>query len=208
MKKVLSFFMAILCMLPCVNVKAISTTDLSDCVKVLTYKYDELDELIAKHKRALEKLQKTRGLKENLLIAGMAGSLISSCGLAIKGVILCANKKKKNIPLGTATCALGAACLAGIPYSIKAMDNLAIQISNLKVAIYSLSASKERIGALDEQSRNNSSYSLYIDKNGYVCNTALRVCHGCSSTGVIECSVSSNNLKSNGIGNLQYKFPE
>lgn len=198
MKKVLSFVMAILFMLPCGGAKAVTTEPLPDGGKVLTYRYDELDELIEKHQTALNKLKSKKkllnGAVEYTALPSGVISIFLGSGLLSAGIESFKNKKDKKtsaeaIKIGAlgALGLLGGVGLCVLPFSIKDLP-YANQIENMNLAINRINRVKNGLvldmnpnmspamnAMLDrlfvtnlENVKENFFLRFFVDKNGFV----------------------------------------
>lgn len=132
-------------MLPCGSAKAVTTENLPDGGKVLTYSYDELDELIEKHQTALNKLKSKKkllnGAVEYTALPSGVISIFLGTGLLSAGIESSKNKKDKKTSaeaikigaLGTLGL-LGGVGLCVLPFAIKDLP-YANQIKNMNLAI-------------------------------------------------------------------------
>ena len=170
-------------MLPFSGAKAVTTENFPDGGKSLTYRYDELDELIAKYQQALEKLnpieKKRNKLKSDICYYTSWPLLIGGCLSIGSGVDSLKDKKNNKVSAkAVAKCALGTLGLILGAGGLVAYANGTFsshQCFEMEMQLFALRSTKSLLDryidqniCTPEQAREDFFYRFFIDKNGMV----------------------------------------
>ena len=186
MKKLLSMFLAFLCLLSPCSVKGYQTTNLPDGGKKITYSYGELQELSEHHKQLGQNIMDKSKHYDNIKFA----SSLVGCGSMIVGALWFLSNINKDGTMhkdgtihsmlaGSGLFALGLLSLIGGHwYSNHNTDKLQKQkdaVSSIKSSIietkYYVDAFISKNYITTEQAAKDFYYSTYLDNQGFVYQT-------------------------------------